>query len=182
MAAEVRSNEPDYRVVPADFVPLGDTNLIGRPLRVTIHGLYPPGGIAPKRRAELPLAIDLDVLFPSPDPMSPDPIRFFAWSFRQRPGWNPSPPVSFVYPLDWEAMPELEMRVVSPKGRSAMTFRTRFTFDDETGFPRLLRGAYVLGTSPNAWRNEVALSDLGPDTPAWLASVLLSMDMEPEEA
>lgn len=180
MAAEVDSVEPDYRVVPAQLLPLGDTNLIGRPLRMTIHGLYPPGGIAPKRRSELPLAIDLDVLFPSPDPAFPEPIPFHAWSFRRRPGWGPSPPVSFVYPLDWQSLPMLSMRVVPARGGLVQTFQTRFTFDDETGLPRLLRGAYVLGASPNAWRSNVELQDLGPDTPASLVSVLVSMEPEGE--
>lgn len=180
MAAEGGANGLDYVVVPAPSLPLGDTNLIGSPLRLTIHGLYPPGGIAPRQWAELPLAIDLDVLFPSPDPMFPEPIRFFAWSFRRQPGWNPSPPVSFVFPLDWQALPELSMRVVSAKGE-VRTFRTRFTFDDESGQPRLMRGAYVLGTSPNAWRSNVALRALGPETPASFVSVLLSMEPEPAE-
>lgn len=180
MAAEVDTVVSQYVVVPAESLPLGDTNLIGSPLRLTIHGLYPPGGISPKNWAELPLAIDLDVLFPSPDPMFPEPIRFFAWSFRRQPGWNPSPPVSFVFPLDWEAMPELSMRVVSAGGE-VRTFRTRFTFDDEAGQPRLMRGAYVLGTSPKVWRSNVALRALGPETPASFVSVLLSMEPEPAE-
>jgi len=180
MVAEAGSREPDYLVVPADSQLTGDTNLIGRPLRMTIHGLYPPGGLLPKRRAELPLAIDLDVLFPSPDPMFPEPLRFFAWSFRRKPGWNPSPPVSFLFPLDWQALPELTLRVVPAGGGAARTFRTRFTFDDETGRPRLLRGAYVLGTSANAWRSSVALQDLGPGTPASRASLLLSLKPEGE--
>lgn len=180
MAAETDSAVSEYVVVPAESLPLGDTNLIGSPLRLTIHGLYPPGGISPKRWAELPLAIDLDVLFPSPDPMFPEPIRFFAWSFRRQPGWNPSPPVSFVFPLDWQALPELSMRVVSARGE-VRTFRTRFTFDDEMGQPRLMRGAYVLGTSPKAWRSNVALRALGPETPASFVSVLFSMEPEPGE-
>lgn len=178
MAAEEGS---DYVVTPAESLPMGDTNLIGNPLRLTIHGLYPPGGISPKRWAELPLAIDLDILFPSPDPMFPDPIRFFAWSFRRQPGWNPSPPVSFVFPLDWQALPELAMRVVPAVGGPARIFRTRFTFDDETGQPRLMRGAYVLGTSPKVWRSNVALRALGPETPASYVSVLLSVESEPTE-
>lgn len=179
MAAAVAAG-PEYVVVPSESLPMGDTNLIGSPLRLTVHGLYPPGGISPKNWAELPLSIDLDVLFPSPDPMFPEPIRFFAWSFRRRPGWNPSPPVSFVFPLDWQALPELSMRVVSAGGEVRI-FRTRFTFDDETGRPRLMRGAYVLGTSPKVWRSNVALQALGPDTPASYASVLLSMELEPSE-
>ncbi|MES1245466.1 MAG: hypothetical protein ABUT39_27930 [Acidobacteriota bacterium] len=170
----------EYAIVPAASLPMGDTQLIGQPLRLTVHGLYPPGGLLPKYRGELPLAIDLDVLFPSPDPAFPEPIRFFAWSFRRQLGWNPSPPVSFVFPLDWSALPELSMRVVPADGSPVRTFRTRFTFDQEAGQPRLLRGTYALGTSPNAWRSAVALQDLGPGTPASLVSVLISMEPEAE--
>jgi hypothetical protein len=177
-AAQV-GDATEYRIVPAASLPMGDTQLIGQPLRLTVHGLYPPGGLLPKYRDELPLAIDLDILFPSPDPAFPEPIRFFAWSFRRLPGWNPSPPVSFVFPLDWNALPELSMRVVPANG-PVRTFRTRFTFDQEAGRPRLLRGTYALGTSPNAWRSAVALQNLGPGTPASLVSVLISMEPEAE--
>lgn len=179
-AAQVVGDDIEYRIISAASLPMGDTQLIGQPLRLTIHGLYPPGGLLPKYRGELPLAIDLDILFPSPDPAFPEPIRFFAWSFRRQPGWNPSPPVSFVFPLDWNALPELAMRVVPANGGPARTFRTRFTFDQESGRPRLLRGTYALGTSPNAWRSAVALQDLGPGTPANLISVLVSMEPEVE--
>lgn len=179
-AAAQAGDAMEYRIVPAASLPMGDTQLIGQPLRLTVHGLYPPGGLLPKFRGELPRAIDLDILFPSPDPAFPDPIRFFAWSFRRSPGWNPSPPVSFVFPLDWNAMPELVMRIVLANGGPARTFRTRFTFDQEAGQPRLLRGTYALGTSPNAWRSAVALQHLGPGTPASLVSVLVSMEPEAE--
>ncbi len=179
-AAQPGGDEVEYRVVPAANLPMGDTQLIGRPLRLTIHGLYPPGTLLPKRRSEIPLAIDLDVLFPSPDPAHPEPVRFFAWSFRRWPGWNPSPPVSFVFPLDWNALPELAMRVVPGDGSPVRIYRTRFTFDQESGRPRLLRGVYALGTAPKAWRSAVALQNLGPDTPASLLSVLVSMESEAE--
>lgn len=179
-AAVQAGDATEYRIVSAASLPMGETQLIGRPLRMTVHGLYPPGGLLPKLRGQLPLAIDLDVLFPSPDPAFPEPIRYFAWSFRRYPGWSPSPPVSFVFPLDWNSLPELSMRVVPADGGPAKTFRTRFTFDQESGCPRLLRGTYALGISSNAWRSAVALQDLGPGTPASLVSVLVSMESEAE--
>ncbi len=179
-AAAQAGDATEYSIVPATRLPMGDTQLIGRPLRMTIHGLYPPGGLVPKKWNQLPFAIDLDVLFPSPDPAFPEPLRFFAWSFRRYPGWSPSPPVSFVFPLDWQALPELSMRVIPATGGPAKTFRTRFTFDQESGRPRLLRGTYALGTSPDTWRSSVALQDLGPGTPASLVSVLVSMESEAE--
>lgn len=169
------------RIVPAEQLPMGDTSLMGRPLRLTIHGLYPPAALGPKQQARLPLAMDLDVLFPSPDPAFPEPVRFFAWSFRRRPGWNPSPPVSFVFPLDWEVLPELELRVVPAGGGPPMSFRTRFTVDYEPGIPRLQRGAYVLGTTPGVWRDGLSLAALARTAPAELASVLLSVEPEGAE-
>jgi hypothetical protein len=168
------------RIVPAELLTMGDTSLMGRPLHLTVHGLYPPAALGPKQQARLPLAMDLDVLFPSPDPAFPEPIPFFAWSFRRQPGWNPSPPVSFVFPLDWEALPELVLRVVPAGGGSPIVFRTRFTVDYEAGRPRLQRGVYALGTMPGVWRDGTALAALARTVPAELASILLSV--EPEEA
>lgn len=169
------------RFMPADRVPLGDTNLIGRPLRLRIHGLYPPAAVAPRRLRELPLAIDLDVLFPSPDPAFPQPARYQAWSFRRQGGWNASPPVSFVFPLDWSVYPEIEMKVVPATGGAPVTMTSRFTIDDEAGMPRLRRGLYMLGLRPGNWRGEADLAKLGGATPAELFSVLLSLESEGEE-
>ena len=169
------------RIVPADQLPMGDTSLMGRPLRLTIHGLYPPAALGPKQQARLPLAMDLDVLFPSPDPAFPEPIRFFAWSFRRQPGWNPSPPVSFVFPLDWEVLPELALRVVPAGGGPPIAFRARFTVDYEAGLPRLQRGVYVLGTTPGVWRDGLSLAALARTAPAEVASILLSMEPEGAE-
>ena len=169
------------RIVPADQLPMGDTSLMGQPLRLTIHGLYPPAALGPKQQARLPLAMDLDVLFPSPDPAFPEPIRFFAWSFRRWPGWSPSPPVSFSFPMDWEALPELVLRVAPASGGPPIVLRTRFTVDYEAGRPRLQRGAYVLGTTPGVWRDGTALAALARTAPAELASVLLSVEREEAE-
>lgn len=168
-------------IVPAHGLPLGDTNLIGRPLRLTIHGLYPGAAIqGPARRRQLPLATDLDVIFPPPDPVLPKPVPYFAWSFRRRPGWNPSPPVSFVFPLDWYVYPELRLRVVPAKaGAAPVVMRTRFTLDDESGLPRLRRGLYLIGLAPNAWRDGMELAELAAAAPAGQVSVLLSIDSEP---
>lgn len=165
------------RVVPAAQLFQGDTELIGRPLRLSIQGLYPPAALARKYWRELPLAIDLDVLFPAPEPaISTEPLRFHAWSFRRRPGWNPSPPIKFTFPLDWQALPEVELRIVPAGGLQPVTMRTRFTFDDEPGLPRLQRGLYLLGTMPDVWRSSVSLPALARTAPVELVSVLMSVD------
>lgn len=167
-------------VVAAERLPLGDTGLVGRPLRLKIHGLYPPAALNPKRWRELPLAIDLDVLFPPPDPALSAPVPFHAWSFRKRPGWNASPPVSFVFPLDWYVYPEISMTVVPAGGGSPVRMTARFTLDDESGQPRLRRGLYLLGFQPGPWRMEGDLQKLGGRTPAELFSVLLSVESSEE--
>jgi len=167
-------------VVAAERVPLGDTSLVGRPLRLRILGFYPPAALTPKRRWELPRSIDLDVVFPPPDPALPAPAPFHAWSFRNGAAWNCSPPVSFVFPLDWYVYPELSLKVVPAGGGGALTMTTRFTLDDESGRPRLQRGLYLLGLQPGAWRLEGDMALLGGKAPAELFSVLLSIEPEGE--
>lgn len=177
--AELDEEEPELRAVPAAEVPLGDTSLIGSPLRCRIGGLYPGAAAAPRRRRELPRAIDLDVLFPSADPLFPEPLRFFAWTLR-RPPWKASPPVSFRFPLDWEVLPELVMTVTAADG-TRTTYHTRFTLDQEQGRPRLQRGLYLLGFAPSAWRSDLDLRSLDRDAPAERFSLLFSLEPEPPE-
>lgn len=170
-------NGEALRVVPAAELFQGDTELAGQPLRLRIDGLYPPAALVRQRRKELPLAIDIDVLFPAPEPaVSLEPVRFHVWSFRRRPGWNPSPPVRFTFPLDWQDLPEIEMRVVPAGGLPPVTLRTRFTFDDEPGLPRLQRGLYLLGTAPDVYRSPLSLQGLARTAPLELVSVLMSIE------
>ena len=146
-----------------------------------IDGLYPPLALDRKHRRGLPLAVDLEVVFPSPDPaVSPEPLRFYVWGLRRQPGWNPSPPISFRFPLDWEVLPELVMTVRPAQGEPRV-FRTRFTLDSESGMPRLRRGVYLLGFTPGAWTWDLPLKDVGRAAPAELFSVLMTIDSEPEE-
>lgn len=168
-------------LVPAVSLFQGDTSLPGRPLRIRIDGLYPPLALEPKHWRELPLAADLDVLFPSPDPALTTSLRFQAWSFRRRPGWNPSPPVSFRFPLDWQALPQFVLRVRYGPEVPLIVMRTKFTVDNEAGRPRLRRGIYLLGFMPSAWDREVKLTEFARRAPAELFSVLISMDPEEEE-
>jgi hypothetical protein len=178
--AEGDETEPSAVIVPAADLFQADTSLPGRPLRIRIDGLYPPLATEPKRRRALPLAVDLDALFPSPDPAIATPLRYQAWSFRQRPGWNPSPPVSFRFPLDWQALPQFVLRVQQAPEVPPVVLRTKFTLDNEPGRPRLRRGVYLFGFAPGAWDGEVKLADFGRRAPAELFSVLISMDPEGE--
>lgn len=168
-------------IVPAASLFQGDTNLPGRPLRIHIHGLYPSATLKLERPENLPEAVDLEVLFPSPDPAFPQPLRFFAWSFRKKPAWSPSPPVSFRFPLEWEAMPQFVLRVRTAAGES-IVLRTKFTVDAESGRPRLRRGAYLFGFNSGAWdRGGAKVADLARRLPAERVSLLVSMDPEKEE-
>ncbi len=168
-------------VVPAASLFQGDTNLPGQPLRIRVHGLYPSATLKLDRPEDLPSAVDLEVLFPSSDPAFPQPLRFFAWSFRKAPVWSPSPPVSFRFPLEWEAMPQFVLRVRTAAGES-MVLRSKFTVDSESGRARLRRGTYLLGLNPVAWdRGGVKLADLARRTPGELVSLMVSMEPEKEE-
>ncbi len=178
---EVGEAEASPVIVPAASLFQGDTNLPGRPLRVHIHGLYPSATLKLERPGDLPEAVDLEVLFPSPDPAFPQPLRFFAWSLRKKPAWSPSPPVSFRYPLEWEAMPQFVLRVRTAAGES-IVLRTKFTVDAEAGRPRLRRGVYLFGFHPGTWdRGGVKVADLARRIPAERVSLLVSMDPEKEE-
>lgn len=168
-----------HSVVPADSLLSGDTSLVGHTFQMKVHGLYPPKALAASRRPAMPLAIDLDVLFPPPDPIFPRKARFLAWSFRRRPGWDPSPPTKFVFPLDWQVMPEIELRVTPADGGPAATFETRFTLDAEPGRPRLRRGVYLLGLAPKAFEWDISLAELARVAPETMLSVMISFETYP---
>src|SRR5262249_46254731 len=126
-----------------------------------------------------PLAVDLDAIFPSPNPaLVPQPLRYEAWSFRRQP-WDLSAPVSFRFPVDWQVLPEIVLKVRNAAGTTP-ELRTQFTLDDEPGKPRLLRGLYLLGLTPGAWRSGTSLNDLASGAPAELFSILVSFDSEGE--
>jgi hypothetical protein len=165
-------------IVPAESLFQSDTSMPGLPLRVHVHGLYPPVALEARRHRDVPPAIDLEAIFPSPDPAFPAPLRFFVWSLRQTPGWDPSPPTSFRFPLDWQVLPQLTLRVRGEDGVTRV-LTTTFTVDNEPGKPRLRRGTYVLGLKPGVWSREVKVSDLASRVAAGMFSVLVSFESEP---
>ncbi len=167
-------------VIPAASLFQADTSMPGLPLRIRVHGLYPPVDVVErKRQRDVPPSIDLEVNFPLLG--STTPIPFFVWSLRQKPGWDPSPPTSFRFPLEWQVLPELVLRVRGTDGISKV-LRTQFTVDNEPGRPKLRRGLYVLGLDPRTWQTEIALSELAGRPPAEMFSVLVSMESEPAPA
>ncbi|MFL6261953.1 MAG: hypothetical protein ACJ76Y_19825 [Thermoanaerobaculia bacterium] len=166
-------------IVPAESLFQADMSLPGRPLKIHVHGLYPPVALEAERRREVPQAIDLEAIFPSPDPAFPAPLRYFAWSLRQKPGWDPSPPVTFRFPVDWQVLPQFVLRVRGVDGVTRV-LRTKFTLDNETGRPKLRRGVYVLGLTPGVWSRAARVSDYARIAPAEMFSIMVSMDPEAE--
>src|SRR3954468_10916916 len=166
-------------VIPAESLFQADTSLPGRPLRIHVHGLYPPAALEVEHRREVPLAVDLEAIFPSPDPAFPTPLRFYVWGLRQKHGWDPSPPTSFRFPLEWEVLPQLILRVWRGGG-TRHVMRPRFPLDKEPGRPKLRRGVYLLGLTPVAWSRAARVSDYARVAPAEMFSLMISMDPEAE--
>lgn len=176
--------EADYetglRVVPADSLWAGDGDLYGRPLRIAIRGLYPPVAIEEAQRGALPLVANLDVIFPSFDPIDKRPKRFAAWSFRRRGGWNPSPPLRFGFEHAEESPLEVALAVQDAAG-AVTSFTTRFTIDSERGMPRLRRGLYLLGLSSGTWASGANLASIAtPRAAVRYASILMAVELAPE--
>jgi hypothetical protein len=172
-------------VVSATGLDLGDQELASTDLRVKVHGLYPSAPAA-CRGVD---AIDLDVLFPSPEPADPRPLPFQAWSFRRRPGIDVSAPVSFRVPLEIDGGLTLSLRVAYRGegvdiGRRILqgspmihrTYQTRFAVDWQAGRPKLQRGIYLLGARPAVWEGSVELPHLADRRVADLCSVVVSVE------
>jgi hypothetical protein len=177
---------PGRHILPSHSYPSGDPALVGGPVRMTIHDLYPrslPDGPAAER---WPVAIDLDVMVPLLDPPAGSTARFLAWSYHRLPGRLPSEDrsarVSFVLWPDWYSDLGLEMRVVPPgagaAGGQPRLLRTRFTLGSDQGRPRLLKGIYLLGLEPNTWNDDADLPDDPAQVPPERLSVLVTIEPE----
>jgi hypothetical protein len=161
-------------VVPATSLRSGDHRLAGRAARVGIHGL------AAGPRAELDPAIrgvQLDVLFPSPDPKA-EPgtlLPFYAWT--QVAGSNPSGSSTSnigVNVAQGSALAfALRVRKDGVLTEPAPDAIAVFTSGREAALPKLREGAYLLGLEPTAWDRATALPPGGGAAPA--GSLLVSV-------
>ncbi|MDP9120713.1 MAG: hypothetical protein M3O15_04990 [Acidobacteriota bacterium] len=169
----------ERRVVPAHSLPSGDPGLVGGPVRMTIHDLYP--GLLPQTAAarRWPVAIDLDVLVPLLDPPKGSTARFLAWSYRRLPAEDRSAGLSFVFWPDWYSDLSVILRVV-PAGSAAqpLLLTGRFTLGSDPGRPRLLKGAYLLGLNPSTWEETGDLPDDPASLPPEVLSVLVTFEPE----
>jgi hypothetical protein len=177
-----------FEVVPASQLISGDQMLASELVRVGIHGLYPvptPQAIA---------RLDLTVLFPSPDPASPAPLPFFAWSYFNKPGPNPSQSLRFTAPLGTDGSFQLLLDVTPAVGpqviarRSVVglapeapggSFAADFTVDWYEGRPKLQRGVYLLALGGTTWRSSRTLPVHKPRTPRPLDLLSLIVSFEP---
>jgi hypothetical protein len=183
--AAAKADSYPGRVVPARSLPVGDQGFVNRWARLSLHGSYPR--VAPQAGLE---AVDLDVLFPSPDPASDRPVPFYAWSYRRRPAPSPSPPVSFVVPVGVDGRLDLALKVttigtklVERAARGAVavsrTYGASFTVDPSDERPKLQRGLYLLGFT-SVWEGPVDLPQAGEKPNLSLLSLAVSVELAPE--
>jgi hypothetical protein len=185
-------------VLPASELPLGDQQLAGESVRLTVHGFYPAlrnlatGGV----RSAM-----LIVNFPSPDPARPAPLPFYAWGFSLRPGVSKGQRVSFDVPLGVVdggldlalevsptnrgvaralgllagAPPEAAVMEATAAQSGRLRFETRFTVDADPGRPKLQRGAYFLGLAADTWSRATTLPGQGSGPRPDLLSLVVSV-------
>lgn len=151
--------------VPARSLTLGDQQLAGETIRLGIHGLYPRVPKSPNLRGA-----DLDVLFPSPDPAFPAPLRFQAWSYRPN---NSSPPLSCIVPLGLDGRLDLEMNIHTDQG--SFRYGASFTVDWDSRRPKMQRGVYLLGLT-SAWDSVVTLPLPGEKVRTDLLAIAASVE------
>jgi hypothetical protein len=144
----------ELEVVVASKLPLGDQDFAGRSVRLRIRGLYPE---AFPLRGERVRSAFLEILWPSSDPLAPAPIPVFAWSFRRGTGTDVAPPVVQTVPVGPDGRLDLRLRLLPTAlgarelGVPAGLWQERlvsFTVDWQEGQPKLQRGAYLVGLTP----------------------------------
>jgi len=153
-------------VVPATSVEpeveLGDADLW-----VRVVGLYPgvPEGGGPD-------AVELDVLFPSPESAVPAPLSFHAWSYRAGAAPMVAAPIGFTAVLDPENGLTVQLKVRSGVNgsvaraiggeasatRPAVVWRaTSLVAAGLAEMPRLRQGLYLFGVAAESWERVTIL-------------------------
>ena len=132
-----------FEVVPAPELGLGDQELAGESVRLTVHGLYPPADPEASEGIE---GAWLEVLVPDPDPTALAPLVFTPWGLTCHPGVSHGARNSFVVPVSPQGGLELAL-VVQGAPRSTTLIR-RFA---APYLPKLQRGIYLLALRPQAW-------------------------------
>ena len=190
-AAAWQNAKFERTVMPASELPLGDQELAGESVRLTVHGFYP----ALRNLDSVGIASAMLIVnFASPDAHRVATIPFYAWGFTLRPGVSKGQRLSFVVPLGvvdggldlaLEVKPTnrgadrlLGLLAGAPGGAgqsSRVRFETRFTVDAEPGRPKLLKGVYFLGLGPDTWSRTIALPGQGSRPRPDLLSLVVSV-------
>lgn len=186
------------RTVSARSLDLGDQNLAGTTVRLTVHGLYPASDPQPEEDLD---GAWLEVLVPDPDPLADRPLVFISWGLSCRPGPSLGARSSFVVPVGLDGRLDLRLLVrrASPQaqpspGLSARrlgrnlapaapmeVFAASFTVDWQDQLPKLQRGVYLLGLSAGTWERAHTLPGPGAPPPLDLRSLVLTVEEVAEE-
>lgn len=171
-------------VVPAASVE-PEPELLDANLKVRVVGLYPgvPENNGPDR-------VDLDVLFPCPDPAVPGPLAFHAWSYRAGTAPMVASPIGFAAALDPGSGLTVQLTVRSgADGTVAHTIRSAtgtvrpaavrraasLVTAGPVDVPRLRQGLYLLGVAADSWERVTILPPVPEPWRVETLSVIVSL-------
>jgi len=169
---------PRFEVTSAKDLPLGDQKLANGVVKMTVYGLYPSA--RPLKKESLD-AIDLEVIFPSPDPAFPKPLPFHAWSYRRLPAANVGHRLSFNVGLGLDGGLAISLVLGTLGAPQRERYDANFTVDWADGRPKLQRGIYLLGLGPGAWNTAETLPGPGEKARLDLRSLVISFDDKPKK-
>jgi hypothetical protein len=155
-------------VRPAAAARRGDSALVGRVVRVTIHGLYPSSAALGSTLRGL----SVNGLFASRDPDAPYP--FYAWTLQG--GGAPTMGRRSIFQVELDRNPRfgvaLELGTASGRETAAAVFGT----GSGSELTKLRAGAYLVPVGHDGWARGRALPREGD--PAWdrLPSVILTVE------
>jgi hypothetical protein len=164
-----------FEVVPAPELGLGDQDLAGEAVRLTVHGLYPP---ADPQASEGIKGVWLEVMVPDPDPAALAPLIFTAWGLTCNPGVSHGARNSFVVPVSPQGGLELALVVHgNPRAPGLVQHLVAtFTVDWQDELPKLQRGIYLLALRPQAWLQSRRLPLPGETQRPGLRSLVVTVE------
>jgi hypothetical protein len=191
--AETAEPQGAVAVVPARSLPYRAGASETKPLRMTVHGLYP----AVPEGSRL-LSVWLDLVVSSPDPSLPEPVRFAAWSYASRPVPSASPGTSFVLPNGGQDGVTLVIETLErpflrgfgvpsaavpwdgqvPAQGTRRRYEARLHASGTDGQLPLRRGVYLLGLKPSTWHWPERLP--GPDEAPRTELLSVAVSVRPE--
>jgi hypothetical protein len=155
-------------VQPAAAARSGDSALVGRIVRVTIHGLHPSSAAM----ASGLRGVSLNGLFASRNPDAPYP--FYAWALQA--GGEATRGRRSVFQVELDRNPRFGVAVELATATGRQTAVAVFGTGSGTQLTKLRAGAYLVPVGHDRWAEARSLP--GEGDPAWdgLASVLLTVE------